>query len=384
MLALLVFAPNTDSALIVAPLPLTLCISCRYLNACKYRITANVARVLTVLLAIVLVHRVIYVWVSHFPNMKLAAFLWALTPVSFIICCTVDSKLSWSAFHPLPGSAADTGWLHTHQVAFHLSQSIHSNKWCRKRTRLSKVRCKSILKYGILNQSELIRRWVQKIALVLFHASQAHLSKSSLSIWPVSLTPRSSVLALSSSFVSAFVADCGAVGHSWRILHFWDLGLTTRCHLSSVRWLQLPRMIFANGSRRTADHWTDSGAPLLIQSEFPRGRGWASQTSFLQTVQWDSALAVFLQFRCHCCSFYWIAEGCSGPLNQQTVHVFCQWLVWANSLSCPSAGAFAHARRYVYQGSIFMPVHSPRTSSVFLPILFAKASVQSGWKACLV
>ena len=108
MLALLVFAPNTDSALIVAPLPLTLCISCRYLNACKYRITANVARVLTVLLAIVLVHRVIYVWVSHFPNMKLAAFLWALTPVSFIICCTVDSKLSWSAFHPLPGSAADT------------------------------------------------------------------------------------------------------------------------------------------------------------------------------------------------------------------------------------------------------------------------------------
>ena len=39
-------------------------------------------------------------WVSHFPNMKVAAYLLVLRPASFIICCTVDSKLSWSAFHP--------------------------------------------------------------------------------------------------------------------------------------------------------------------------------------------------------------------------------------------------------------------------------------------
>ena len=167
----------------------------------------------------------------------------------------------------------------------------------------------------------------RKTALVLFHASHAHLSRSSLSIWSVSsLTPRSSTLVFSSSFVSVFVTNwC-----SWPFLEnpaFWALGLKTRCHLSSVCWLQLPWMSFVNSSRRIADHWTDSDVPLLIQSDVHRGRGWASQIFFLQTVQWVLALAVFLQFHCHCCPFCWIAEGCSEPLHQQTVHVFCQWLV---------------------------------------------------------
>ena len=134
-------------------------------------------------------------------------------------------------------------------------QLVHSNKRGNQETRLSKVGCKSMLKYiwgspWIHNDPE-----VSVGRRHLFCSMPPRpISQSLLSPFVQSVSLEGRQLWLSPIFWWVLLSQINAVDLSLRILHLSALGSTARCHLFSARWLQLPGMSFINGARRVAVH----------------------------------------------------------------------------------------------------------------------------------